>query len=106
MKSIIAFVLVLTSTTVSLGSSMSNFAFSQAVDLIDIHTSNETLNSGLPHFYDCIDDKVSSSKGVEEDPYFEKEPTKNEVAICYHETFEGNSQINNGLDENVDQEEN
>jgi hypothetical protein len=64
-----------------------NISFGQAVDLIPIQTGNATLDKGLPEFYDCIDEKIDASKGVEEDPYFEKEPTKHEVSTCYNEVF-------------------
>ena len=65
--------------------------YSQAVDLIEINSGNQTLDSGLPLFYDCIDEKVDSSQGVEEDTYFEKEPTKHEVKSCYNEVLLGNA---------------
>jgi hypothetical protein len=67
-------------------------AYSQAVDLIEINSGNQTLDSGLPLFYECIDEKVDSSKGVEEDSYFEEEPTKHEVKSCYNEVLFGNAQ--------------
>lgn len=69
--------------------------YSQAVDLIEINSGNQTLDSGLPLFYDCIDEKVDSSKGVEEDSYFEDEPTKHEVKSCYNEVLLGNTQSAN-----------
>jgi len=70
-----------------------NISYGQAVPLIPIHTGNVTLDKGLPVFYDCIDEKIDNSKGVEEDNYFEKEPTKNEVTTCYNEVFLDNSDI-------------
>ncbi len=70
-----------------------NISYGQAVPLIPIHTGNVTLDKGLPPFYDCIDEKIDNSKGVEEDNYFEKEPTKNEVLTCYNEVFFGNSDV-------------
>ncbi|MDQ3084320.1 MAG: hypothetical protein M3Q77_05835 [Thermoproteota archaeon] len=76
--------------------------YSQAVDLIEINSGNQTLDSGLPQFYDCIDEKVDSSKGVEEDTYFEKEPTKNEVKSCYNEVLLGSAQSNDGADAKED----
>ena len=65
--------------------------YSQAVDLIEINSGNHTLDSGLPQFYDCIDEKVDLSKGVEEDSYFEEEPTKHEVKGCYNEILLGSA---------------
>jgi hypothetical protein len=68
-------------------------SYGQAVDLIPIQSGNTTLDSGLPEFYDCIDEKIDESKGVEVDPYFEKEPTKHEVSTCYNEVFNGNTGV-------------
>lgn len=103
MKSFIVFALVITGTTISAIPTLTNIVFSQAVDLIDIHTTNETLNTKLPDFYSCIDDKISSSKGAEEDHYFEKEPTKHEVKLCYQEVFESESQMENGVNGNFEE---
>jgi hypothetical protein len=75
-----------------------NSTYSQAVDLIGINTGNESLDQELLVFYDCIDEKIDESKGVEEDDYFEEEPTKNEVKICYNEVFSGQTQPNNNFD--------
>jgi len=78
-------------------------AYSQAVDLIEINSGNQTLDRGLPQFYDCIDEKIEESKGVEEDSYFEKEPTKHEVKSCYNESLLGGapSHDNDIDDENI-----
>ena len=73
-------------------------SFGQAVDLIPIQTGNATLDKGLPGFYDCIDEKIDESKGVEVDPYFEKEPTKHEVTSCYNEVFTFNSDAQSSTD--------
>ena len=75
-----------------------NVSFGQAVDLIPIRTGNATLDQGLPGFYDCIDKKIDESKGVEVDPYFEKEPTKHEVTTCYNEVFAYNSDAQSSID--------
>ncbi len=75
-----------------------NISYGQAVPLIPIHTGNVTLDKGLPVFYDCIDKKIDNSKGVEEDNYFEKEPTKNEVTTCYNEVFFDNSDVQSSND--------
>ena len=75
-----------------------NISYGQAVPLIPIQTGNVTLDKGLPVFYDCIDEKIDSSKGVEADNYFEKEPTKNEVTTCYNEVFFDNSDVQSSND--------
>ena len=79
-----------------------NVSFGQAVDLIPIRTGNATLDQGLPGFYDCIDKKIDESKGVEVDPYFEKEPTKNEVTSCYNEVFAYNSDAQSDAQSSID----
>ncbi len=83
-----------------------NVSFGQAVDLIPIQTGNATLDNGLPVFYDCIDEKIDESKGVEVDPYFEKEPTKHEVTTCYNEVFIDNSDTQSTNDESDTQSTN
>jgi hypothetical protein len=75
-----------------------NVTFGQAVDLIPIQTGNATLDKDLPVFYDCVDEKIDESKGVEVDPYFEKEPTKHEVSTCYNEVFILNSDAQSSID--------
>ena len=79
-----------------------NVSFGQAVDLIPIRTGNATLDQGLPGFYDCIDKKIDESKGIEVDPYFEKEPTKNEVTSCYNEVFSYNSDAQSDAQSSID----
>ena len=83
-----------------------NISFGQAVDLIPIQTGNATLDNGLPEFYDCIDEKIDLSKGVEEDPYFEKEPTKHEVTTCYNEVFFDNSDVQSNDNSDVQSNDN
>jgi hypothetical protein len=83
-----------------------NILYGQAVDLIPIQTGNATLDNGLPEFYDCIDEKIDLSKGVEEDPYFEKEPTKHEVTTCYSEVFFNNSEVQSNDNSEVQSNDN
>ncbi len=83
-----------------------NISYGQAVDLIPIQTGNATLDNGLPEFYDCIDEKIDLSKGVEEDPYFEKEPTKHEVTTCYNEVFFDNSEVQSNDNSEVQSNDN
>ncbi|MDN5847033.1 MAG: MSCRAMM family adhesin SdrC [Candidatus Nitrosocosmicus sp.] len=76
--------------------------YGQAVDLIPIQSGNATLDNGLPEFYDCIEDKIDESKGVEEDPYFEDEPTKHEVAMCYNEVLVDGTDVQSSSTEDTD----
>ena len=92
--------------TVSTTFVQQNISYGQAVDLIPIQTRNATLDKGLPVFYDCIDEKIDESKGVEVDPYFEKEPTKHEVTTCYNEVFIDNSDTQSTNDESDTQSTN
>ena len=80
-------------------------SFSQALDLIPIRTGNASLDQGLPGFYDCIDKKIDESKGVEVDPYFEKEPTNHEVTTCYNKVFAYNSDAQSDAQSSIDNSE-
>ncbi len=84
----ITIVVVMTTFIVTLQFSSTNLAFSQAVDLIPLKTGNETLDSSLPFFYGCIEEAVDASENASHQaPYFEDEPTKNEVRECYRVVF-------------------
>jgi hypothetical protein len=67
-----------------------DLAYSQAVDLIPINTGNVTLDSSLPVFYECIEEAVDASENAQQAPYFEDEPTKNEVRGCYQKVLVDN----------------
>ena len=62
-------------------------SFGDSVPLLRIHSDNKTLDRGLPHFYDCIDNAVDHSVKTQKDHYFKSEPTLNEVLKCYDKTF-------------------
>ena len=65
-----------------------HLAFSQAVNLLPIYTGNETLDGSLPVFFECMEEAVDSSENApHQAPYFEDEPTKNEVRACYQEVL-------------------
>jgi hypothetical protein len=70
-----------------LNSSELNDAMGQAVPLIPLTSGNVTLDTGIPKFNDCIEDEIEASKNVNDDSYFEKEPTKDEVFKCYKAIF-------------------
>ena len=72
---------------ISLNSTAFNYAMGQAVPLIPLTSGNVTLNIGIPKFNECIEDEIDASKNVNDDPYFEKEPTKDEVFKCYKAIF-------------------
>ena len=84
-------VVIITTFTALLQLGSTSLAFSQAVDLIPINTGNETLNGSLPVFYECIEEAVDASENApQQASYFEDEPTKNEVRVCYQEVFVDN----------------
>ena len=59
--------------------------FSQAVELIPKNTGNVALDGSLPVFYECIEAVDASENAPHKASYFEDEPTKNEVRVCYQE---------------------
>lgn len=72
---------------ISLNSSALNTAMGQAVPLIPLTSGNVTLDTGIPKFNECIENEIEASKNVNDDSYFEKEPTKDEVFKCYKAIF-------------------
>jgi hypothetical protein len=62
-------------------------AWAQAVPLIPVQTGNNTLDQGIPVFYDCIEEIVDESYSEQEPSYFHDEPTKAEVNDCYNDVF-------------------
>ncbi len=87
-NTVLTVVVVITTFTAMLQLDSTNLAFSQAVDLIPINTGNETLDGGIPLFYQCIEEVVDASKNApEQESYFENEPTKNEMRECYRAVF-------------------
>ncbi|HEU4445255.1 MAG TPA: hypothetical protein VFR94_11330 [Nitrososphaeraceae archaeon] len=62
-------------------------AWAQAVPLIPVQTGNNTLDQGIPVFYDCIEEIVDESFSEQEPSYFHDEPTKAEVNDCYNDVF-------------------
>jgi hypothetical protein len=72
---------------ISLNNTAFNDAMGQAVPLIPLTSGNVTLDTGIPKFNECIEDEIDASKNVNDDPYFKKEPTKDEVFKCYKATF-------------------
>ena len=72
---------------ISLNSTAFNYAMGQGVPLIPLTSGNVTLNIGIPKFNECIEDEIDASKNVNDDPYFKKEPTKDEVFKCYETIF-------------------
>jgi hypothetical protein len=75
-------------STIAVAFSISlNVAMGQAVPLIPLTSGNVTLDTGIPKFNECLEDAIESSKNVNDDSYFEKEPTKDEVFKCYEMTF-------------------
>ena len=72
---------------ISLNNTAFNDAMGQAVPLIPLTSGNVTLDTGIPKFNECIEDEIDASKNVNDDPYFKKEPTKDEVFKCYETIF-------------------
>lgn len=72
---------------ISLNSSALNDAMGQAVPLIPLTSGNVTLDTGIPKFNECLEDEIEASKNVNDDSYFEKEPTKDEVFKCFEAIF-------------------
>jgi hypothetical protein len=73
--------------SISLNGSALNDVMGQAVPLIPLTSGNVTLDTGIPKFNECIEGEIEASNNVNDDSYFEKEPTKDEVFKCYGAIF-------------------
>jgi len=60
-------------------------SFAERVPLLPINSTDSQLNEDMAKFYSCIEDTVENSQSDEEPHYFNDEPTKTEVALCYNE---------------------
>lgn len=87
-NTVFAAIVIFTTFTATLQLGSTNLAFSQAVELIPVNTGNETLDGGIPLFYQCIEEALDASENApEQASYFEDEPTKNEMRECYRAVF-------------------
>ncbi len=59
----------------------------EKVPLQTLNSSDSALNTDMTQFYKCIKDTVKESETAEEPSYFNEEPTKTEMAVCYSEVF-------------------
>jgi hypothetical protein len=77
---------VLIVVTMALASNVNlDKSFAEKVPLLPINSTDPQLNDDMAKFYSCIEDTVENSESDEEPHYFNDEPTKTEVALCYNE---------------------
>jgi hypothetical protein len=48
--------------------------------------SNSKLNTDLDHFFSCITNSVKKSDSSQLPKFFNNEPTKTEIAVCFKQT--------------------
>ena len=63
-------------------------SFAEKVSLLPLNATDPQLNEDMAEFYSCIEDTVENSESDDEPHYFNDEPTKTEVALCYNDVFE------------------
>ncbi|MBA3749390.1 MAG: hypothetical protein H0X03_00550 [Nitrosopumilus sp.] len=59
----------------------------EKVALLPLNSDNAELNTDVTQFYKCIKKSVENSETEQEPTYFNDEPTKTEVALCYKEVL-------------------
>jgi hypothetical protein len=62
-------------------------SFAEKVSLLPLNAKDPQLNEDMAQFYSCIEDIVENSESDDEPHYFNDEPTKTEVALCYNDVF-------------------
>lgn len=60
----------------------------ERVELLPLTSADTELNSNVTQFFSCIEKSVKGSETEQEPSYFNDEPTKTEVALCYNDVFE------------------
>ena len=83
-------VTILSLSTIAVAFFILSNSSAHAMERAIVNTSNSgnaTLDTGIPKFNECLEDEIEASKNVNDDPYFEKEPTKDEVFKCYKAIF-------------------
>ena len=64
------------------------------VALLPLSSSDPKLNIEMNNFYDCIKKSATSPDSSHLPKFFNNEPTKTEIAICYKEMQASKSNIN------------
>ena len=62
-------------------------SFAEKVSLLPLNSTDPQLNEDMAQFYSCIEDTVENSESDDEPHYFNDEPTKTEVALCYNDVL-------------------
>ena len=62
-------------------------SFAEKVSLLPLNSTSSQLNEDMVQFYSCIEESVENSESDEEPRYFNDEPTKTEVALCYDDAI-------------------
>ena len=57
------------------------------VALLPLTSADSELNVNLAQFISCIEKTIKGSETEQEPSYFNDEPTKTEVALCYNDVF-------------------
>jgi hypothetical protein len=79
-------ILVLAGMLVSNADIEKSFA-KEKVELQPLTSADMELNAEITQFYSCIKKSVKNSETEQEPKYFNNEPTKTEVALCYNDVF-------------------
>jgi hypothetical protein len=59
----------------------------EKVALLPLTSTDSKLNAEITQFFTCIKKSVKNSETEEEPTYFNDEPTKTEIALCYNDVF-------------------
>ncbi|HEX8677181.1 MAG TPA: hypothetical protein VF700_08175 [Segetibacter sp.] len=59
----------------------------EKVALLPLTSPDAELNDNVAQFFSCIEKSIKGSETDKEPRYFNDEPTKTEVALCYNDVF-------------------
>ncbi len=77
-------ILVVTSILASNINIEKSFAVDK-VSLLSLNSTNSKLNSDMTHFYNCVSKSIQNGNSAHLPKFFNNEPTKTEIALCFKE---------------------
>lgn len=77
-------ILVVTSIMASNINIEKSFAVDK-VSLLSLNSTNSKLNADMTHFYNCVSKSVQNGNSSHLPKFFNNEPTKTEIALCFKE---------------------
>ena len=80
-----AFLILLVISIMALNINVEKSFASEKATLLPINSINSKLNANINHFYKCIYKSAKNDDPLHLPKFFQNEPTKTEIALCFKE---------------------